>query len=556
MNDRESQAIPIVRLREAGADDRGSGAGGDPAVLRRNGRYEVLGALAEGGVGEVFKGRDVDLGRDVAIKVLRADRTGDPEILQRFVDEAQIGGQLQHPGVVPVYELGVQADDRPFFAMKLVKGETLAALLKARESPGHDRRRFLRIFVQICQTIAYAHVRGVVHRDLKPANVMVGAFGEVQVLDWGFAKVLARGGIADEREVREPDVTKVATVRSGAEGSHSIAGSVMGTPAYMPPEQALGLVDRLDPRSDVFSLGAILCEILTGQPAYVGEDKLIKAAHGRLEDAMARLDACDADPALVDLAKRCLATLREERPRDAAPLAAGVEAHLGDVEERAHRARVEAAEARAASEQARREATAQSRARRQVRLLAAAVALLVVTTAGGLGWIRHAERAQRERTHAAVAAALERAQGLRAQGRFAEALTAADEARVLAADVAADDADALRTRVTTVHADLERAASSAAEAARARARDEAMLARLDELRARIPLAARFDFDSLDRAYGDAFRAYGLDALPISCSPDSTSCARGCQGGMSTLRTCWTATTRPHSGRTGSTRTTR
>ncbi len=288
---------PRVRLRGS----EGSEVGDAGNIC---GRYEVLGALAQGGVGDVLRGRDLDIGRDVALKVLREDHAGNAEILQRFVDEAQIAGQLQHPGVVPVYELGLRPDRRPYIAMKLVKGRTLAAIVKRADT---RRRRMIQIFEQVCRTVAYAHERSVVHRDLKPANIMVGAFGEVQVLDWGFAKILPRGGVADERPLPDDEeVTRIATLRLG-EGSESIAGSVMGTVAYMPPEQALGQVDDLDERSDVFSLGAILCEILTGKPPYTKEqgNLLIQAGHAKLDDAYARLDACGADREIVALARRC-----------------------------------------------------------------------------------------------------------------------------------------------------------------------------------------------------------------------------------------------------------
>ncbi len=142
-------------------------------------------------MGSILKGRDPDLGRDVAIKVLREDHRDNGDLVRRFVEEAQIGGQLQHPGVVPIYELGTFADKRPFFSMKLVKGQTLADLLAGRPGPADDLPRFLSIFAAMAQTMAYAHTRGVIHRDLKPSNVMVGSFGEVQVMDWGLAKVLA-----------------------------------------------------------------------------------------------------------------------------------------------------------------------------------------------------------------------------------------------------------------------------------------------------------------------------------------------------------------------------
>jgi len=154
--------------------------------------YQLLGELARGGMGVILKGHDLDLGRDVAIKVLRKDRAEDPALLQRFVEEAQIGGQLQHPGIAPVYELGLMEDLRPYFAMKLVKGRTLSEILAARRDPSDDRRRLLSIFEQVCQTVAYAHSRGVIHRDLKPDNVVLGGFGEVLVLDWGLAKMIDR----------------------------------------------------------------------------------------------------------------------------------------------------------------------------------------------------------------------------------------------------------------------------------------------------------------------------------------------------------------------------
>src|SRR5262245_56726971 len=209
------------------------------------GRYRILGEIARGGVGVILKGHDVDLGRDVAMKVLREEHLCRSDVLQRFVEEAQIGGQLQHPGIVPVYELGLGREQSPFFTMKLVEGKTLAALLRERSAPADDRRQFVGIFERVCQTMAYAHTRGVVHRDLKPANVMVGAFGEVLVVDWGMGKVLARRD-ASHQSSRTSDAGIVETVRTRSDSAHSAVGSLMGTPAYMAPEQARGEIDRLD----------------------------------------------------------------------------------------------------------------------------------------------------------------------------------------------------------------------------------------------------------------------------------------------------------------------
>ncbi len=460
------RTAPRVLLRGAEASPR--------APLHQGcGRYEILGPLAQGGVGEVLRGRDPDLGRDVALKVLREGHVANPEMLQRFVDEAQIGGQLQHPGVVPVYELGLRADRRPYIAMKLVKGRTLAALL---HEGATDRRRLLQVFEQICRTVAYAHGRGVVHRDLKPSNVMVGAFGEVQILDWGFAKVLPRGGVADER--RPSDATRIATARSGG-GSESIAGSVMGTPAYMPPEQALGHVDELDERSDVFSLGAILCEILTGKPPYTGEDLLAKAAEGRLEDAHARLDAVQSDADLVALARRCLAPMRADRPRDAGEIAEGVLGHLSAIEERAHAAAVAAAEAEEATERARSEAQEQRRVRRQTIFLAAGVLLAVVIGAGSYVVVAADRRERTRRAADALNAALLEAQRCRGEAAWAAAESAARNAVALAR--AGDVVPSLRDRAEAVLAAVASEAEDARRASEQRAREQAFLHELDEI---------------------------------------------------------------------------
>ena len=351
-----SGSVPRVHLRDLPDES-------EPVIKPRSaempaqngaslGRYQLQGEIARGGMGAILKGRDVDLGRDLALKVLLESHQGNPEVVSRFIEEAQIGGQLQHPGIAPVYELGTfpEPDRRPYFAMKLVKGQTLAVLLRERDtrpapSPAgagsvrredrvargsharvgrgspepalpategllsvpDDPHRFLAIFEQVCQTMAYAHARGVIHRDLKPSNVMVGSFGEVQVMDWGLAKVLPRGGIADEAGAQPVLETAVMTVRSGSagSGSDSQAGSVLGTPAYMAPEQARGELEQIDERADVFGLGAILCEVLTGRPPYIGltrEEVRGKAAEGDIANALSRLDHCDADGELIGLA--------------------------------------------------------------------------------------------------------------------------------------------------------------------------------------------------------------------------------------------------------------
>jgi serine/threonine-protein kinase len=298
--------------------------------------------------------------------------------------------------------------------MRLVKGRTLAAMLEERPDPRHDLGRFLGIFEQVCHTVAYAHARGVIHRDLKPSNIMVGAFGEVQVVDWGLSKVLGQGGMSGGGRGGAPgaDEPEVATVRTTGGGSHSQSGSVIGTPPYMSPEQARGEVEGLDEQADVFALGAILCEVLTGQPPYVGSRPQIleDAAAGRLDDAFTRLESSGAEGELVRLAGRCLDPSRAVRPRHAGILAREIATFLASVGERARAAEVAAAEARAT-------AAAERKARRRTTLLAAALGLSV--TAGVvLAVIAERERRVRaERSIAEVASLFRKADWFRDQAR-------------------------------------------------------------------------------------------------------------------------------------------
>jgi serine/threonine protein kinase len=227
-------------------------------------RYLLGEEIARGGMGVVHRATDTILGREVAVKVLQEKYTADSETARRFADEARITAQLQHPNIPAVHDLGVLPDGRPFLAMKLIKGETLDNLLK-RRADTDGRYRFVAAFEQVCQAVAYAHAHDVIHRDLKPSNVMVGAFGEVQVMDWGLAKVLgARPAQPTDPQETTP-ATAVLSLRD-SDGSFTQAGSVLGTPAFMAPEQAAGAVGVIDRRSDVFGLGAVLAVVLTGRP--------------------------------------------------------------------------------------------------------------------------------------------------------------------------------------------------------------------------------------------------------------------------------------------------
>ncbi len=352
-----------------------------PNPAERSARLQLFGEIARGGMGAVLKGRDADLGRELAVKILLESHRDKPEMVRRFIEEAQIAGQLQHPGIVPVYELGAFGDHRPYFAMKLVKGQTLAEILANRKSLSEGLPKLLSIFESICQTMAYAHARGVIHRDLKPSNVMVGSFGEVQVMDWGLAKVLPRGGVVDDASAghTKEQATLISTARSGTDSDLSQAGSVMGTPAYMAPEQARGEVEDVDERADVFALGSIFCELLTGQPAFSGRNSgeiLRKAARGDLADAVTRLDKSDLgrDPELIALAKSCLSSEREDRPRHAGEIAERMSLYHSRVQERLRQSEIERAEQKARAEEAIKRATVE---RQRLRLTVALAASII-----------------------------------------------------------------------------------------------------------------------------------------------------------------------------------
>ena len=234
-------------------------------------RYHLTRLHAEGGLGKVWLAHDSDLNRDVALKEIQPSQSTHPEAWRRFLKEAQVTGQLEHPNIVPVYELSRRPeDDQPFYTMRFVRGRTLrqaiAEAQKARDegkADPLDRPRLLQAFVAICQAIGYAHSRGVIHRDLKPENVVLGGFGEVIVLDWGLAKVVDRPD--EEDAFPEVSITDEANV------DETQAGRQLGTPAYMAPEQAEGRLDLVDARSDIYGLGAILFEVLTGQPPHTGK---------------------------------------------------------------------------------------------------------------------------------------------------------------------------------------------------------------------------------------------------------------------------------------------
>jgi tetratricopeptide (TPR) repeat protein/tRNA A-37 threonylcarbamoyl transferase component Bud32 len=527
--------VPRVLLPDSHGDDGGTSlvqpsSPEVPAPADRPSRVQVLGEIARGGMGAILKGRDPDLGRDLAVKVLLDAHRKRPELVRRFVEEAQIAGQLQHPGVVPVYELGCFADARPYFTMKLVKGRTLAQLLADRASPGVERSRFVGIFEQVAQTTAYAHARGVIHRDLKPSNVMVGSFGEVLVMDWGLAKVLPKGGATDDATAGKlaDRETVIATARSGGDSDVDLssAGSVMGTPSYMAPEQARGEVSVVDERADVFALGSILCEILTGSPAFVGRTSgeiQRCAARGDLTDALARLSGCGVDGELVDLARNCLAAEPDDRPRNAGVVTERLANYLAGVQERLHAAELahaaevaRAEEAVRTAEAAEARSRAERRARRLTAALAASAVLMTVAGAGGWAWTRQQRAARGLATAREVDAALREATISWGRAKAApvgdlqawgQAVAAAKRAESILSLGVADAEAAGRTRATVAALTADRDAAVAR--AEATARDRRLLERIGQIHARV--GDTLDRREAERDYATAFREAGIDA---------------------------------------------
>jgi serine/threonine protein kinase len=448
--------------------------------------YEFLEEISRGGMGVILRCRDRALHRDLAIKVLLDQYRDQPDLVRRFIEEARITGQLQHPFIVPVHKLGTLEDGRPYFAMKLVEGRTFADLLQERPTPAHDLPRYLQIFEQVCQTVAYAHSKGVIHRDLKPANVMVGQFGEVQVMDWGLAKIL--DAAPPEGPAAAPPAANAEEQPEEPMPSQTQAGSVLGTFAYMPPEQARGDLDRVNRRSDVFGLGAILCETLTGLPPYAGDPAKVqaRARSGGIDQALARLDECGAEASLTSLAKECLAIDPAERPGDGSGVADAMRRYFAAVQERVRlaeitRARAETqaleehkrlvlAEAKAEAEQKR--GKAERRRRRASVLLGASLSLLLILGASfGLWyqkeqWTRATETitrrnaTERDITTALAEVRLRREEGIKQSEypeRWKEILTGARDAWQRAANALklGEPTDELRALVDQAQAELE-----------------------------------------------------------------------------------------------------
>jgi eukaryotic-like serine/threonine-protein kinase len=295
-------------------------------------RFRILRPHAQGGLGAVFVALDGELNREVALKQILEKHADDPVSRGRFLLEAEITGGLEHPGVVPVYGLGTYSDGRPYYAMRLIEGETLKEAIdrfhagKSKTGGTGPRllelRKLLRRFTDVCNAMEYAHSRGVLHRDIKPRNIIVGRHGETLVVDWGLAKATGKS---------DPSTAERTLLPSSASGSsETLPGSALGTPAYMSPEQAEGRLERLGPRSDVYSLGATLYCLLTGQPPFAGDVADVIRAVQRGEFTRPRQLDSSIDPALETICLTAMAQRSEDRYSSCRALADDLDRWMAD----------------------------------------------------------------------------------------------------------------------------------------------------------------------------------------------------------------------------------
>lgn len=302
-------------------------------------RFKILRPHGRGNLGEVFVAHDAELHREVALKEIQQAHAHDPDSRRRFLVEAEVTGGLEHPGIVPVYSLGTHADGRPYYAMRFIRGRSLLEAIEELHENGRAGttddetaslalRRLLRSMIVVCQAIDYAHSRGVIHRDIKPHNIMLGRHGETIVVDWGLAKV---EGTGDDDAPTAPTSESRLSLADQHAGDLTVAGSLIGTPAYMSPEQAAGRHDLVGPASDIYSLGATLYHLLAGRVPFRGEsvaEVLKNVTAGRLPPLQA------ANPAVARplgaIVAKAMATDPARRHATAAALADDIEHWLAD----------------------------------------------------------------------------------------------------------------------------------------------------------------------------------------------------------------------------------
>ncbi|MEZ6117899.1 MAG: serine/threonine-protein kinase [Pirellulaceae bacterium] len=372
----------------------------DRPLAGRHGHFEIFDEVGRGGMGVVYAGHDTVLDRPVVVKILGSQASTHRDAVERFVKEAKIGGNLLHPGVVPIFELSQTNDGRPFFVMRRIEGQSLDKLLSQRTSSHDNRTKLLNVFLQVCQTVAYAHSKQIIHRDLKPQNIMLGHFGEVQVLDWGIAKQLASSTAELSPSDPQNDNADADANVNGA-NVQTRAGRILGTPLYMAPEQALGKTQFVDKRSDVFALGAILFEILAGEPlrdrSGCDVDALRNNRFGQfdLDHAKERLQLHVADEELVEFCLQCVSQFRDNRPADAHCVAVAMEDYIESNDRRIRQTEILAE---------RQKAVLQERFKRRVVVLLACLVSTLLLAALAIGYAVHQRHVAGQQTQLLAAA--------------------------------------------------------------------------------------------------------------------------------------------------------
>jgi len=442
---------------------------------RTSSRFRILRPHAKGGLGEVFVARDEEVHRDVALKEIQGRYADHAESRARFLLEAEITGGLEHPGIVPVYGLGAYADGRPYYAMRFIRGDSLKEAIDAfhtGDTLGRSEseralglRKLLGRFVDVCNAIAYAHSRGVLHRDLKPGNVMLGKYGETLVVDWGLAKVTGQ---------TETNATDSLPLSAG-DPAMTQAGRAMGTPAFMSPEQAEGHWDLIGPACDVYSLGATLYMLLTGQAPFSGNTHEILQRVKRGELPRPRSIKPWIPKALEAVCLKAMALRPEDRYTGALDLAEEVNRWMADNPVTAYREPLWQRTKRWT--------------RRHKPFVSGMTATLLLTTigsvAGGLWWQR-----QREELRRGVEISFERIRELQGQEHWSEAQEVLDQADHRLGSGGPED---LRRRIDQARGDLN------------------LVSQLDAIRLRRAtlVGGKFDYRTADQDYAAAFREAGL-----------------------------------------------
>ncbi len=333
-------------------DENKSSTASSVLVDQAGRKYDVGNVVARGGMGAILSAKDLNIRRTVAMKVMLDPKKASDEQILRFIEEAQITGQMEHPSIVPVHELGVDVSGSVFYTMKYVKGASLSGIVQ-RLSDGdaetvskYPLNSLLNIFLKACDAVAFAHMKNVVHRDLKPENIMVGEFGEVLVMDWGLGKILGREG--KEKDAASPGIKSMVggmekpDIGTSGHGAATMDGMIMGTPLFMPPEQAYGKISEIDQQSDIYSLGAILYSILTLHPPVEGEcvnEILLKVVQGKIEPPskyergqkypLPHLPGRRIPPPLSSVAMKAMAFDKKDRYRTVKDLQKDIEAWQG-----------------------------------------------------------------------------------------------------------------------------------------------------------------------------------------------------------------------------------